>query len=71
MNNFSRTISVISENLTPIYKIVPEKFVLKNRTIYKECMRSLSFCHPIIMQFLIAAIFYVTDCKELKIAQTA
>ena len=23
------------------------------------------------MQFLIAAIFYVTDCKELKIAQTA
>ena len=29
------------------------------------------FCHPVILQFVIAAIFFVTDCKELKLAQTA
>ena len=29
------------------------------------------FCHPVILQFLMAAIFFVTDCKELKLAQTA
>ena len=30
------------------------------------------FCHPEILQFLVAAISFVTsDCKELKIAQTA
>ena len=29
------------------------------------------FCHPVILQFLIAAIFFVTDCKELRLAQTA
>ena len=26
--------------------------------------------HPVILQFLIAAIFFVTPCKELKLAQT-
>jgi len=44
---------------------------LKNPKIYKECMSSLTFCHPVFLQFLIAAIFFVTDCKELKLAQTA
>ena len=30
-------------------------------------MRSLTFCHPAISQFLIAAIFFVIiNCKELK-----
>ena len=44
---------------------------MKNPKIYKEFMRSLTFCHPAIFQFLIAAIFFVTDGKELKLAQTA
>ena len=30
-------------------------------------MRSLTFCHPAIFQFLIAAIFFVINCKELKL----
>ena len=34
-------------------------------------MSSLTLCHPAIFQFLIAAIFFVTDGKELKLAQTA
>ena len=34
-------------------------------------MSSLTFCHPVILQFLVAAIFFLTDCKELKVAQTA
>lgn len=62
--------SVISEKWSPIYQIVSEKFSLKNRKIYKECLRSLTFCHPVILQFLVATIFFVTDCKELKRAQT-
>ena len=36
--------------------------------IYKECMNSLTFWHPAVPQFLIAAIFFV-DCKELKLAK--
>ena len=62
--------SVISENWSPIYQIVSSKFSLKNGKIYKECLRSLKFCHPVIFQFLIAAIFFVTNCKDLKRAQT-
>ena len=50
--------------------MVSEKFSLKNHKIYKECMSSLMFCHPVILQFLIAAIFFVSDCKDLKLAQT-
>ena len=50
---------------------VSGKFSLKDPKIYKECMSSLRFCHAVIFQFLIAAIFFVTDCKELKLAQTA
>ena len=36
--------------------------------IYKKCMNSLTFWHPAVPQFLIAAIFLV-DCKELKLAK--
>ena len=65
------TISLISDDLGPIYQIVSEKFSSKNSQIYKEWMSSLTFCHPVILQFLMAAIFFVTYCKELKLAQTA
>ena len=34
-------------------------------------MSLLTFCLPVILQFLIAAIIFVTDCKELKLAQAA
>ena len=64
-------ISVISENLSQINWIVLEKFFSKNLKIYKECMSLLTFCLPVILQFLIAAITFVTDCKELKLAQAA
>ena len=60
-----KQISVISETLSPIYQIMSDKFSLKNPKIYKECMSS------VILQFLIAVIFFVTDCKELKLTQTA
>ena len=36
--------------------------------IYRECMNSLTFWHPAVPQFLIAAIFLV-DCKGLKLAK--
>ena len=29
------------------------------------------FCHPVILQFLFASIFFVTDCKELELSQSA
>ena len=29
------------------------------------------FCYPVILQFLIAAVLFATDCKDLKVAQTA
>ena len=45
------------------------EILFANRKIYQECLRSLTFCHPVIFQFLIAAVFFVTDCKELKRAQ--
>ena len=32
---------------------------------------SFTFCYPIILQFLIADIFFVTGCKELKLVETA
>ena len=35
--------------------------------IYRECENSLTFCHPVILQLLIAAIFFVTDCEDAKI----
>ena len=63
--------SVISDDLSPIHQIVSEKLPLEKLQIYKECMSSLVFCHPVILQFLMAAIFFVTYCKELKLAQTA
>ena len=61
------TISVISENLSPIYQKVSEKFSLKNPKIYEECMSSLTFYHSTNSQFLIAGISFVIDCKELKL----
>ena len=63
----------MSENLSPIYQIVSEKFLLKNSKIYKELMNELinDISHLVILQFLIATIFFVTDCKELKLARTA
>ena len=66
-----KQILLISENLSPMYQIVSEKFSLKNPKIYKESMSSLMFFHPVLLQFLIAAIFFVTDCKELKLEKTA
>ena len=34
-------------------------------------MGSFTFCHPAILQFLIAAISFLIECKELQLAQTA
>ena len=65
-----KTALYISHTVEPQYNKGPRNF-LKNLTIYKECISSLTFCHPVILQFLIVAIFFVTDCKELKLAQTA
>ena len=31
----------------------------------------INVLHPVILQVLIAVIFFVTDCKELKLTQTA
>ena len=31
----------------------------------------INVCHPVTLQFLIAVSFFVTDGKELKLAQTA
>ena len=33
----------------------------------KECLSALTFFHLVILQFLIVAIFFVTDCKEPKL----
>ena len=54
-----------------MYQIVSEKFLLINPKIYKEYMSSLTFCHPVILQFLIAAIFFLLIATELKLAETA
>ena len=62
--------SVISKKLEPDIPNCFVEFSLKNRKVYQECLRSLTFCHPVILQFLVATIFFVTDCKELKRAQT-
>ena len=66
------TIPVIPENSSPIYQLFLEKFSSKNSKVYKKYNLWSHYCffHPVISQFLIAAISFVTDCKELKIAQT-
>ena len=51
-----------------MYVIVSEKFSSKNPKLYKECVSSLTFCHPVIWQFLNATSI---DWKELKLEQTA
>ena len=35
-----------------------------------QCMGSFTFCHPAILQFLIAAISFLIECKEVQLAQT-
>ena len=53
---------------------IPNSFgenLFENPKINKEYMSASMFSHPVILQFLIATIFFVTDCKELKLAQTA
>ena len=67
----SITISVISENLSPDIWNSFGEILFEKPKIYKECMSSLMFCYPVILHFLIAAILFATDCKELKLAQTA
>ena len=59
----STTISVISENLSPdIWNSFGEILLEKPQNLQ---------CYPVILQFLIATIFFATNCKELKLAQTA
>ena len=50
-------ISVISENLS-ITADIPNRISWAHKR----------FCQPALSQFLTAAIFFVTDCKELKLA---
>ena len=59
------TISVISEYLSPIYQIVSEKLSLKNPKIYKEMYKRING-----LPSSNSSIFFVTDYKELKLAQT-
>ena len=63
--------SVMSENLSPIYRRVSEKFSFNNSKFYKECMTLTFFCHPAISQFLMADISFNIACKELKTAKIA
>ena len=57
------TISVISENLSPdIWNSFGKILLEKPQNLQ---------CYPAILQFLIATIFFATNCKELKLAQTA
>ena len=65
-NNFSYLLKFEPDVPDSLGEILFEK-----PQIYKECMSSWTFFHPAILQFLIAAAFFVTDCKELKLAQTA
>ena len=65
------TVSVISENLSPIHQMVSEKFSSKNSKFYRECIAHEIFCHPAISQFLMADVSFNNVCKEMKIAQIA
>ena len=65
------TVSVIFRNLSPIPRMVSEKFSSKNSKFYRECMAHQLFCHPAISQFLMTDISFNPACKELKIAQIA
>ena len=63
-------------NFNYLWKFEPDipnsfgEILFENPKIYKECISS-TFCHPVILQFLTAAIFFVTDWKGLKLAKTA
>ena len=48
------TVSVISKDLSPIHRMVSEKFSSKNSKLYWECMAHKHFCHTLISQFLMA-----------------
>ena len=61
------TVSVTPEILSPIRRIVWEKFSSKNSKFYRESIN----CHPAISQFLMADISLNIACKELEIAQIA
>ena len=50
--------------------MVLEKFLLKIE-ILQRMYGSLTFCHPAILQFLMADISFNIVCKELKLAQIA
>ena len=67
----SITVSVISENLSPIHRMVSEKFSSENSKFLQRTYGSLSFCHTAISQFLMADISFNIACQELKIAQIA
>ena len=59
------TVSIMCENLSPIHRIVWEKFSSKKSKFYRESIN----CHPAISQFLMADISLNIACKELEIAQ--
>ena len=46
------------------------EILFEKSKIYKEYMSPLTFCHPEISRFLIAAISFVNDWEELKLSQT-
>ena len=64
-------------NFSYLWKFEPDipnsfgEILFEKPQIYKQYMSSSMFSHPAILQYLIATVFFVTDCKELKRAQTA
>ena len=47
------------------------EFLFEKPQNLQRMFELITFCHPIIVQLLIAVIFFATDYKELKLAQTA
>ena len=64
-------------NFSYLWKFEPdipnsfEAIVFEKSQTLQRMYELINFCHPVILQFLIAAIFFVTDCKERKLEQTA
>ena len=56
--------------MSPIYRIISEKLVLKTPKLYKECMGSLTSL-PSSNFAVFTVLSFVVACKELKIAQAA
>ena len=65
------TVSIISGNLSPIHRMVSEKFSSKYSKFNRECMAHHLLCRPAISQFLMADIYINIACKQLKIEQIA